>query len=291
MGLLTNGFRDYIGVYQCYGAGTVNGGYPSTLVANFALTGRNRNFAAGSGIADGTVGRPYGYRAPGAWIMPQKAGALSAHNIILGDGELVGAIAGGKNGEATLSGSGTLTGTAALIVSLAAALSGSGTISNAALLAYLNLAAELAGSGDLAGAASALAHAVAVLEGEGTIAGTTTATALGTLAAAITVTGGTLTTANVGASVWGALAASNNDAGTMGEKLNDAGSASNPWTEVIESGYTAAQILRLIAAAVQGNATGLEDGTPTFKGLDGTTDRIEATYSSGTRTVTGRDAD
>lgn len=102
--------------------------------------------------------------------------------------------------------------------------------------------------------------------------------------------GATLTTANVGASVWGALAASNNDAGTMGEKLNDAGSASNPWTEVIESGYTAAQILRLIAAAVQGNASGLEDGTPTFKGLDGTTDRVTATYSSGTRTVTSRDA-
>lgn len=288
MGLLTNGFRDYIGVYQCYGAGTVNGGYPSTLVANFALTGRNRNFA--SGLADGTVGRPYGYRNPGAWIMPQKAGALSAHNIILGDGELVGAIAGGLNAEATLAGTGDLTGVGALIVSLVASLTGSGTISGAALLAYLNLAAELAGSGDLAGAATALAHAAAVLEGEGTIAGTTTATALGTLAAAITVTGATLTTANVGSSVWGALAASNNDAGTMGEKLNDAGSAANPWTEVIESGYTAAQILRLIAAAVQGNATGLEDGTPTFKGLDGTTDRIEATYASGTRTVTSRDA-
>ena len=77
----------------------------------------------------------------------------------------------------------------------------------------------------------------------------------------------------------------------MGEKLNDAGSASNPWTEVIESGYTAAQILRLIAAAVQGNASGLEDGTPTFKGLDGTTDRIEARYSSGPRPVSARAAE
>ncbi|MBK7334132.1 MAG: hypothetical protein IPI87_18160 [Betaproteobacteria bacterium] len=165
MGLLTNGFRDYIGVYQCYGAGTVNGGYPSTLVANFARTGRNRNFAAGSGIADGTVGRPYGYRAPGAWIMPQKAGALSAHNIILGDGDLVGAIAGGKNGEATLSGSGTLTGTAALIVSLVAALSGSGTISDAALLAYLNLAASWPAPA-ICGRAR-LPAAAATLRGEG----------------------------------------------------------------------------------------------------------------------------
>ena len=234
---------------------------------------------------------PDGYRPPYCWFLPQRAGGLTARGNTLGVGDLVGAIAGGKNAEATLTGAGALSGTAALIVSLVAAITGSGTISSAALLAYLNLAAVLAGSGDLTGARTAIGHAAALLEGEGTIAGTTTATALGTLAAAITVTGGTLTTANVGASVWGALAASNNDAGTMGEKLNDAGSASNPWTEVIESGYTAAQILRLIAAAVQGNATGLEDGTPTFKGLDGTTDRIEATYSSGTRTVTSRDAD
>lgn len=234
---------------------------------------------------------PDGYRPPYCWFLPQRAGGLTARGNTLGVGDLVGAIAGGKNAEATLTGVGALSGTAALIVSLVAAITGSGTISSAALLAYLNLAAELAGSGDVAGAMTAIGHAAATIEGEGTIAGTTTATALGTLAADITVTGTGLTTGNVGAAVWSAIAASNNDAGTMGEKLNDAGSASNPWTEVIESGYTAAQILRLIAAAVQGNATGLEDGTPTFKGLDGTTDRIEATYSSGTRTVTGRDAD
>jgi hypothetical protein len=47
--------------------------------------------------------------------------------------------------------------------------------------------------------------------------------------------------------------------------------------------------MRLIAAAVQGNATGLESGAPTFKGLDGTTDRVTATYVSGTRIVTARD--
>lgn len=290
MGLLTNGFRDSIGIFQFYGAGTVNGGYPSTLVANFARTGRNRNFAAGSGIADGTVGRPYGYRNPGAWILPQKAGALSAHNIILGEGDLTGAIAGGKNAEATLTGQGDLTGVGALIVSLVASLTGSGTISSAALLAYLQLAATLAGTGDLTGAATALAHAAATLEGEGDVAGTTVLTALGELAAQITVTGATLTTGNVGQAVWSAIAASNNEAGTMGEKLNDAGAAANPWTEVIESGLTAAQVLRLIAAAVQGNATGLESGSPVFKSIDGNTDRITATYVSGTRTVTSRDA-
>lgn len=235
-------------------------------------------------------GKPDGYRPPYCWLLPLTAGGLSARNNLLGECDLTAAIAGGKNAEATLSGSGDLTGVGALIVSLVASLTGSGTITSAALLAYLQLAATLAGTGDLTGAASALAHAAATLEGEGDVAGTTVLTALGELAAQITVTGATLTTGNVGQAVWSAIAATNNDAGTMGEKLNDAGSASNPWTEVIESGFTAAEILRLIAAAVQGNATGLEDGTPTFKSIDGNTDRITATYSSGTRTVTDRDA-
>jgi hypothetical protein len=240
---------------------------------------------------DSLSGRPDGYRPPYTWGLPRVAGGLSARGNTLGEGDLTGAIAGGKNAEATLSGVGTLVGTLQLVVSLVASIGGSGTISGAALLAYLQLAATLAGTGDLTGARTAIAHAAAVADGSGTIAGTTVATALGELAAAITVTGTGLTTGNVGAAVWSAIAASNNDPGTMGEKLNDAGSASNPWTEVIESGFTAAQILRLIAAAVQGNATGLEDGTPTFKGLDGATDRITATYNSGTRTVTDRDAD
>lgn len=235
-------------------------------------------------------GVPDGYRPPYCWVLPLTAGGLSARKNLAGEGDLTAAIAGGKNAEASLTGSGTVTGVGALIVSLVASLTGSGTITSAALLAYLQLAATLAGAGDLTGAASALAHAAAVLDGEGDVAGTTVLTALGELAAQITVTGTGLTTGNVGQAVWSAIAASNNDPGTMGEKLNDAGSAANPWTEVIESGFTAAQVLRLIAAAVQGNATGLEDGTPTFKGLDGTTDRIEATYANGTRTVTSRNA-
>jgi hypothetical protein len=114
--------------------------------------------------------------------------------------------------------------------------------------------------------------------------------AYGDMTVDIVVTGSGLTTANVGPAVWAALASQNNDPGTMGEKLNDAGSASNPWTEVIESGYTAAEILRLLAAVAQGNATGLEDGSPVFKGIDGTTDRVTATYADGTRVIVSRDA-
>lgn len=263
------------------GLGMNRGDFNKSSRARGAFTGQSWDYLSGV---------PDGYRPPYCWVLPLTAGGLSARKNLAGEGDLTAAIAGGKNAEASLTGSGTVTGVGALIVSLVASLTGSGTITSAALLAYLQLAATLAGTGSLSGAATALAHAAAVLEGEGDVAGTTVLTALGELAAQITVTGTGLTTGNVGQAVWAAIAASNNDPGTMGEKLNDAGSASNPWTEVIESGYSAAEILRLIAAAVQGNATGLEDGTPTFKGLNGTTDRIEATYANGTRTVTSRDA-
>jgi hypothetical protein len=40
-----------------------------------------------------------------------------------------------------------------------------------------------------------------------------------------------LSPAGLAGAVWAAVAATNNDAGSMGEKLNAAGSASNPWTD------------------------------------------------------------
>ena len=163
-------------------------------------------------------GIPDGLRPPYGWVLPLKDGALSARKNQRGVGTFSPAIAGGVNGVAALSGVGALTASGALIVSLVAALTGSGTISSAAALAYLQLAASLAGAGDVDGALVALGHASAALSGAGDA--DATSTALGELIASIIVTGDVLNTANVGSAVWGAIAASNNNAGTMGEKLN-----------------------------------------------------------------------
>ncbi len=226
---------------------------------------------------------------PHCMIPPRTAGRIVAHDTVTGTGDVSDAdMWAVKLAQAALTGTGTLTATGSLIVQLIAAIAGSGTISDADIKAFLQLSAALTGTGDADGTLTGLGALLAALTGTGTANGSTL-TGVGAMAADLVVTGTGLTTANVGPAVWAAIASANNTAGSMGEKLNDAGSASNPWTEVIESGYTAAQILKLIAAAVQGDASGLEDGTPTFKGLDGTTDRITATYSSGTRTVTGRD--
>lgn len=235
-------------------------------------------------------GIPDGYRHPYAWVMPQTAGALSARNSVVGVGSISTTALAVRLAEAALTGAGDLTAFGGLIVNLIAAITGSGTVSNADVKAFLQAVASISGSGGVsAGDLEGLGALLAAIAGSGTADGSTL-TGAGELAADLVVTGTGLSTSNVGQAVWAALAAANNAAGTMGEKLNDAGSASNPWTEVIESGYTAAEILRLIAAVVQGDATGLNDATTAFKSLDGSKDRVNATVNDGDRTVTSRDA-
>jgi hypothetical protein len=143
----------------------------------------------------------------------------------------------------------------------------------------------LTGAGGITtGTLTGIGELLADILGDGTL-DAPVLSALGELSADLTVTGTGLSTANVGEAVWSAIAASNNAPGTMGEKLNDAGSASNPWTEVIESGLSAAEILRIIAAALAGEVSGAGSGTETFVGLDGATDRIVSTVDvDGNRT-------
>jgi hypothetical protein len=190
--------------------------------------------------------------------MPLSDGELTARKNLSGVSTTVIAMAGGVNGEATITGTGDLAATGALIISMLAAITGSGTVSSAVVLAFLNLAADLAGDGDVAGALVAIGHAAAALEGEGTSAGL--ATALGELAAGITVTGDLLTTGNIGNAVWAIL---------------------------IEAGLTAKQAMRLIAAASAGKVSDAETSTVTIRNaVADDTDRIVATTDeNGNRTA------
>jgi hypothetical protein len=72
----------------------------------------------------------------------------------------------------------------------------------------------------------------------------------------------------------------------VGDIPTAAENASAAWAEVIESGFTATQVLRLLAAYAAGDATGL-NSTAEFTGLDGTTVRIEGSVVGATRTITG----
>ena len=289
MGICSNGFRDTLGAGRFSGAAVSNNAYPAAHHGNFSRAGATRNLTAGQGITNTVAGIPYGYRHPGAWMLPMKAGALSSFNNLTGSGTIGGTALAVKLATADISGSGSLAAVGGLIVQAIADLAGSGDITDGDLKAFLAAVASISGSGGISDAeAAGLGALICAITGTGTAAGST-ATGVGELTADLVVTGTGLTTGNVGQAVWSAIASANNTSGTMGEKLNDAGSASNPWTEVIESGYTAAEILKLLAAVAQGNASGLESGSPVFKSIDGTKDRVTATYTSGTRTVTDRD--
>jgi len=250
---------------------------------DFGKVSQSRGRYAGMAAWEPKSGVPDGYRPPYTWVLPQKPGSLGSRNIITGTGTFQGSGAMGVNGAATIAGSGSLSATGALIVSAIASLAGTGSISTADLLAVLQATATLSGSGTLAGTADALGWVLASMTGTGTLTGTRYAT--GALEADITPFT-TLSPENLALAVWSAVAADNNDTGTMGEKVNDAGSASNPWTEVIEGSYTAAEMLRIIAAALAGELAGAGTTTITIQGIDATTDRIVATVDgTGNRTA------
>lgn len=67
--------------------------------------------------------------------------------------------------------------------------------------------------------------------------------------------------------------------------LSPQGLANAVWEKVIEAGFTAEQIIKILAAQAAGNAVDLEGQNPQFTGLDGVTIRIDGAYSNGERTI------
>ncbi len=68
--------------------------------------------------------------------------------------------------------------------------------------------------------------------------------------------------------------------------FNVASAMGTVWDAILEEGYSAAELVRLITAMVAGDATGLEGSTQAFKALNGTTTRVTGTVASGDRNST-----
>lgn len=237
------------------------------LLGNYSLANKNPGRQFGQDIAGGMwkastfqtkfltedrattynpyAGLPYGYSNPGAFVLAQKAGAISSR--MTAEGDLSNAL--GQNGlaaVATLTGTGTISDAAGgLIVEMLAALAGSGSLT-ASIVGQLEAIATLSGTGSITAAQSALAGMVASLIGTGTIS-SADEVALGEMAAHIYVNESQATTDQIVAAVWNAIASQYDLSGTMGEKLNAAGTAGDPWTTDL-SGYntagTAGKILK-----------------------------------------------
>lgn len=196
---------------------------------------------------------PAGYRPSAAWIMAKTDGGLSSRNdcTLAIDASAEGAEGYGISGEAssTIDASG--------IGGLIAGGVGAATIT---LTPTGSVTATIGSTGtatiNMAGAASIGALGWVVGSAPLTISGTLTPYAIGHM---------TGTTAESG--------------------LSNAGIANSVWARVIEAGFSAEQVLRLLAAQSVGSATGLEGSNPQFVGLDGVTVRIDGSYIAGTRTI------
>lgn len=252
MGIYNNGYRLGNNPFKmrCGALTTIYN--PATKFVAQSAAGWKRGIQYNTGTLTAI---PQGSNTPGTWMLPQKAGGMSSHNEAQGDSDATLSMASGINIAGLAEGSTpTVEATLQLVVSMLATALGEATVSG-------NLNAALGMSGTSAGVASqtavinALAWAIGQANGEATA--TLVSYATGELAGSITPFT-ELSPENLAAAVWG---------------------------QIIEAGYSADEILRIVAAHAAGAATGLEGSDMQFTGLDGSTVRIDGNYSGGTRTI------
>lgn len=217
------------------------------------------NVFAGEGVIDNKAAVPNGHLAPSAWVLPLKPGGMGSRFEIAGVGGFAGTGSLGRNIEAALAGTASFSAIGALIVSASAAIAGAASVSASAIGA-LQMAANLAGTGDAVGAISAVAHATCVIAGVAAI--TSTIRATGTMEATIEVG------AQVGLT-----------AGAVADEILD--------VQMVETGLSVRDTLRLCVAALAGKISGATGSTITIRNAVGDdTDRIVATVdSNGNRTA------
>lgn len=177
---------------------------------------------------------PTGTQPPYSYVLGPKGALISSTTYLSGVGSMTSSFSLGKTMTANLSGDGSVSAAMSITSSMIASIAGSGSLS-ASITATLGLAATLAGSGDIAGSLKLLIPLAASIGGVGAI----TSNLKGNLDmdATIYVNQSEATVTQIVSGVWSALATDYNVSGTMGQKLNSAGTAGDPWTADL-SGYT-----------------------------------------------------
>jgi hypothetical protein len=215
MGLLGNQHRNNFGGVnsQCDALSRTNGNY--SMYGCF-LREAFEDFAT----ADTPLNAmPVGSYPPRSFFPPTTVGQMSAR--MTGSGTITVQLFADRLMVAELFGDGSLSADLALAVGMLCNLTGSGSLT-ADIVGTINGAIDFTGTGGLSASIRGDALATANLTGTGGLSADIHG--IGDMSIDIIVEGTGLTTANVGQAVWSAIAANNNVAGTMGEKLNLAGS-------------------------------------------------------------------
>lgn len=219
--------------------------------SNFQKSGPARNalYVSETTAALVLYAIPSGNYAGKTWMLPQKSGEMASRNDVVMS---FAASASGVSGV-TSPGSATMTFTVADAAGqLISSGSGSATF---AFSAAGDLLASLNGTGSASFAISTntpLLGAQANAEGSATMSfsGSLTPYAIGIMSGT-TVDSSILTSDVITAAVWGAAAASNNTAGTMGAKLNSAASGGVDYSAMADAVRTElqAELTRILELA------------------------------------------
>lgn len=278
MGILNNGFRDNYGCLRFAGAGMLGGAAPSALASAFHRPGAQRNLVnASEAMADETHSVPDGVRHPYTWIMAQKCARMSARitgmTLDTAATALMGYPISGQidisitipnaDGQAVASGEGSATLTiSCAALTLTSSINGDGTASFA-----------------ITGGTTTLG-ALAGIEGTAPIelTGTLDLNAWGLMEGTTEEQG--LTPAGIANAVWSAIAAQNNDSGTMGELLNSAGAAADPLLGVVEGTLTLRDVQRIVLSALAGPSERTGNTISFTSPVDGATVRISGSFDA-----------
>jgi hypothetical protein len=137
------------------------------------------------------------------------------------------------------------------------------------------MAADLAGSGDIDGSLGLIAWVVANLIGHGDLDLSVVRSDM-YMGASITSAGDLVTAASCAAAVWSALASAFDVVGTMGNKLNSAGSAGDPWTALVDGELAGTTLAKLKHILSYKTITDPVTGIMTVYDTDGTTPLLTA---------------
>jgi hypothetical protein len=230
VGILGNFARENQSVRRCYGGGAVSLSR-GNLSTNRKSLWWHFIVRDGESTARATVGKPHGYYPSASWRMPRVAGA------VLGFASMGLDATGAAAQGVAISGSATIGLDADAIGNLVVSAVGTATIG-------------LDATGSISGVANASGTATIGLDGTASAGGIGYASGTATIGLdgyaecyGIGYCSGTteeidaLSPEGLAAALWGSLAASYNVAGTMGSKLNAAGSAGDPWGTALPGSY------------------------------------------------------
>lgn len=196
---------------------------------------RQRYYPDTTGGLPTTTALPEGYLSPNAWMLPYDIGSMTS-STLNGVATLSGTGVNGKSFTVAMAGEGLLTATGGLLAGLVVEMDGVGDLT-AIGGGLLEALVAMAGTGALSGAIGATAGLTVTLAGVGSLTASPSGT--GEMVLEIFVNQSDATVTQIVSAVWSALAADFDESGTMGEKMNAAGTAGDPWTTDL-SGYNTA---------------------------------------------------